>query len=154
VHTKWTITALTATIAAALTLTACSSSHSPSPTPSSKSGAGGGGGLKTISNCLSSHGADPSSLGGLISGSPVRATSAQLVALRAASKACESSVPPRIKRGLTSTVSCLDRRGYHLDASAPLSALFSLDVSKSAVASALTGCSAALSSRASSSAGS
>jgi hypothetical protein len=151
VHTRGNITAVIATIAAGLVLTACSSSHSPSPATSSKSR---GGGLKTVSNCLSSHGADPSSLNGLLSGSPITATPARLTALRGASKACESSVPAKLKGGLSSTVSCLDRHGYHLDSDTPLSALFSLDLSKSTVTTAVTNCSAALSSRASRSAGS
>lgn len=138
---------LAAAIAAGLVFTACSSNHSPSSAKSSGS-AGGGGGLKTVSKCLSSHGADPSSLNGLISGSPITATSAQLAALRRASKACDSSVPSKLKRGLSSTVRCLDLHGYHLDSNAPLSALFSLDLSKSSVLTAVTGCSAALPTRA------
>ena len=153
-HTRWKITGLTATIAAGFVLAACSSSHSSSPATSSKSGGRGGGGLEAISNCLSSHGADPSSFTGLIGGGPITATPAQLDVLRTASKACDASVPPKIKRGLSSTVSCLDRHGYHLDANAPLSALFSLDLSNSAVAASVTSCSAVLSKRASKSVGS
>lgn len=102
-----------------------------------------------MSNCLSSHGADPSSLDGLLSGSPVTASTSQLGDLRSASKACESTVPAKLKHGLSSTVACLDRHGYHLDSNAPLSALFSLDLSNSTVGTAVTNCSRALSSRAS-----
>jgi hypothetical protein len=153
VHTSWKTTALAATVAAGLALTACSSSHSPSPATSSASRSGAGG-LKAVSNCLRSHGADASSLDGLLSGSPITATSAQLAAVRAASRACDSTVPAKLERGLSSTVSCLDRHGYHLDAHAPLSALFSLDLSRSTVVAAITDCSAALSTRAPKPAGS
>lgn len=154
VHTRWKISAIIATIGAVVVVAGCSSNHSPSSAPSSGSARGGGGGLKTVSNCLSSHGADPSSLNGLLSGTPITATASQLAALRTASTQCESAVPAKLRRGLSSTVTCLDRHGYHLDSNAPLSALFSLDLSKSAVATAVTTCSTALSRGPSTSAGS
>ena len=150
-QTRWTTTALTGAITAGLVLTGCSSGTSSPSAPSSKAGRGG---LKAVSNCLSSHGADPAGLNGLLTGTAITATASQLAALRGASKACESSVSGKLKRGLSATVACLDQHGYHLNQNAPLPALFSLDLSRPAVATAVTNCSAALPSRASKSTGS
>jgi hypothetical protein len=143
VHTHWKA-ALSAAIVAGLTLSACSSNNSaPSPSSSSRRG-----GLKAISNCLSDHGADPTSLNGLLSGTPITATASQLGALRSAGRACESAVPVKQEKSLAATVTCLNGRGYHLDAGAPLESLFSLDLSRASVSAAVTKCAAASPARA------
>jgi hypothetical protein len=144
VRSTWKTTTLAATIAAGLVLTAgCSSKHSATLSASSPGARRSG--LKAITSCLSGHGADPTGLNGLLTGTPISVSASQLTALRSASKACESAVSTKLKQGLSTTVTCLNGHGYHLDASSPLSSLFSLDLSRTAVSTTVTTCAAGLS---------
>ena len=152
---RTSLTALTLAAAVGVSLGACSSSSSgtsgsSSPVTSAATSAAGAGRasdltsgaratIKTVSTCLTSHGADPSALVGVFSGSGAL-TSAQLDALRTASAACASTVPANLNDQASSLSSCLAQAGYHPTGANPLSRMFSLDLTNPAVDAALKTC--------------
>lgn len=148
----WKITTPIAALAAGSILAACGGSQSSSPSSAPPSGSLRKD-IKAVGKCLTSHGADATGLTGLLTGAPITATTPQLSALRSASTACQATVPANLERNLTTIVSCLDGRGYHLDASAPLASLFSLDLSAAKDPAAIKACSPALPKRSSKAAG-
>jgi hypothetical protein len=135
------------TLLAGLALTACSSSSHPSTSSSGSTAKSLRKDIKQVGQCLSSHGADPSGLTGLLTGTPITVTGTQLTRLRSASTACDSSLPASLKQRLATTITCLDRSGSHLDAGAPLRSLFTLDLSSPKVTAEVKACAPALAAR-------